>query len=302
MPFTAHDLRYQAEQTYPALYAFLQQRAQHFLGALRFDAYEVDQVVSHVVEQLVRLGLLGGGDRTPLTVMDELTAAQFYAFLNRSARNKAIDRLRKRRLQVATFSELEVLDENNREEDFLNDIVEPGWTPPPFATPEEAALAVSSQQEMRELIKSCLKNLQAAPRQFMAMLQELEEVGADELIQQVRAELAADFPIAGLDLSHSSQHKDHAHKKLRHCLQKSSANLTVMIALRLTEYTEASTAENSDQLVEVDALTQGSLSIRDVYRGLDQLKAKGYLEWNGGKTLLLTRAQKKNLRRFYQEE
>ena len=55
----------------------------------------------------MRLGLLGGGDYTPKTALDLLTDAQFYAFLSRSVRNKAIDRLRKRRLQVSTATELE---------------------------------------------------------------------------------------------------------------------------------------------------------------------------------------------------
>src|SRR5437763_9449491 len=84
MPFTAHDLRYKAEETYPALYAHLSRHAQRFLGSLKFDAYELDVVVGHVVEQLVRMGLIGGGDKTPRTALDDLTPAQFYAFLNRS--------------------------------------------------------------------------------------------------------------------------------------------------------------------------------------------------------------------------
>ena len=110
MPFTAHDLRYKAEQTYPALYAHLSRHAQRFLGSLRYDSNELDLVVGHVVEQLVRLGLLGGEDKTPLTALDRLTTAQFYAFLNRSIRNKAIDRLRKHRIQPMTMAELEPMD------------------------------------------------------------------------------------------------------------------------------------------------------------------------------------------------
>src|SRR5881227_3555765 len=100
MPFTAHDLRYHAEQTYPALYAHLSWHAQRSLDVLKYDPVELDMVVGHVVEQLLRIGLLDGEDRTPLTVLDGLSNAQFYAFLNRSIRNKAIDRLRKRRLQM----------------------------------------------------------------------------------------------------------------------------------------------------------------------------------------------------------
>ena len=53
MPFTARDLRYHAEQSYPMLYAYLHRNAQRFLGNLKYDAFEVDTVVGHVVEQLV---------------------------------------------------------------------------------------------------------------------------------------------------------------------------------------------------------------------------------------------------------
>src|SRR5947209_12852418 len=92
MPFSAHDLRYHLEQSYPSLYAFLQQRAQRCLGPLAFDAFEVDQVIGHVIEYLSSVRLLGGGDKSPQTALDELNNAQFYAFLNRMIKNKAIDR------------------------------------------------------------------------------------------------------------------------------------------------------------------------------------------------------------------
>src|SRR6266702_1054339 len=107
MPFTAHDLRYHIEQSFPVLYAYLQQRARRYLGPLKFDAFEMDLVVEHVIEQLVRLGILGSGDHVPENALDRLSPAQFYAFLNHSIRNKSIDRLRKHRLPVSTFAELE---------------------------------------------------------------------------------------------------------------------------------------------------------------------------------------------------
>src|SRR5260370_16416501 len=84
MPFTAHDLRYDLERSYPSLCAYLQQRAQRYLGPLAFDANEVDLVVGHIVEQLTRLQLLACADYSPQTALDRLTHAQFYAFLNRS--------------------------------------------------------------------------------------------------------------------------------------------------------------------------------------------------------------------------
>src|SRR6266567_7597988 len=82
MPFTARDLRYRPEQSYPLLYAYLHRNAQRYLGAFRYDAFEVDTVIGHVVEQLVRLGLFAGADHTPKSALDQLTDAQFYAFLS----------------------------------------------------------------------------------------------------------------------------------------------------------------------------------------------------------------------------
>src|SRR5260370_17379493 len=90
MPFTAHDLRYDLERSYPSLCAYLQQPAQRYLGPLAFAANEVDLVVGHIVEQLTRLQLLGCGDYSPRTPLDRLSHSQFYSFLNRIATNKPI--------------------------------------------------------------------------------------------------------------------------------------------------------------------------------------------------------------------
>src|SRR5438309_3917700 len=223
MPFTAHDLRYKAEETYPALYAHLTRHAQRFLQSLKYDAVELDLVVGHVVEHLVRLGLLGGGDKTPLTALDRLSDAQFYAFLNRCIRNKAIDRLRKRRVQVSSTAELEALEGMEGEDDALTESVESLWGPP-FATPEEVTLTLASRQELRNLLAHCIKELSAAPRQLQAVILELEEFDAVDLLREVIEELkeTESSPAIETSLPHASQHKDHAHKKLRPHLQKSS--------------------------------------------------------------------------------
>src|SRR5579859_4093766 len=144
MPFTAHDLRYQPEQSYPLLYAYLHRNAQRYLGSFKYDAFEVDTVIGHVVEQLVRLGLLAGGDKTPLTALDRLTDAQFYTFLSRSVRNKAIDRLRKRRVQVSTMAELDAFEGDEQEGDELANVTESLWGSSPFSTPEEITLHLAS--------------------------------------------------------------------------------------------------------------------------------------------------------------
>ena len=235
MPFTAHDLRYHADQTYPALYAHLSRHAQRSLDVLKYDPIELDMVIGHVVEQLLRIGLLGGEDRTPLTVLDGLSNAQFYAFLNRSVRNKAIDRLRKRRLQMMYATDVEGTEGAEAEDDLLNEATEAVGGGVPFPSPEETALALASQQELRNLLKHCIKELGPAPRQLHAIIQELEEYDATELLRGLLEELPSKALFNSSEaIANASQHKDHAHKKLRHCLQQQSTNLTVIVALRLT--------------------------------------------------------------------
>ena len=302
MPFTAHDLRYKAEETYPALYAYLTRHAQRFLQSLKYDAVELDLVVGHVVEHLVRLGLLGGGDKTPLTALDRLSDAQFYAFLNRCIRNKAIDRLRKRRVQVSSTAELEALEGAEGEDDALTESVESLWGPP-FATPEEVTLTLSSRQELRNLLVHCIKELSAAPRQLQAVILELKEFDAVDLLQDVIEELKKTEASSAIEtpLPHASQHKDHAHKKLRYCLQESSTNLVVMIALRLTKYGVRSTSSD-EFFVQIQTLAQKDLSEGEVRTGLNELVAKGYLSWHDNEVVHITLAQMKHLQRFYKEE
>ncbi len=300
MSLTAHDLRYHAEESYPVLCAYLQQRAKRYLGSLKYSAIELDLVVEHVIEQLVRLGILGGGDRVPENAIDRLSQAQFYSFLNHSVRNKAIDRLRKHRLQIATFAELEVAADVQGEDDPLNDLVEPMWGTP-FATPEEATLELVSREELQALLKHCIKALSAAPRQLQAVMQELQEIEATELLQALRQELGQASLAADDPLAHASQHRDHAHKKLRHCLQQSSTNLAVMIALRLTEY-EGHATSAGEVLVDVQALAQNDLTEREVQTGLKQLVTEGLLDWHREDVVRLTVAQKKRLTRFYKQE
>lgn len=300
MPFTAHDLRYKAEQSYPLLYAYLHRNAQRFLGPLKYDAFEVDMVIGHVVEQLVRLGLFGAEDTTPLTALDGLTDAQFYAFLSRSIHNKAIDRLRKRRLQISTTAELESPDTLEGEDDLLNNAAESLWGASPFSTPEEITLHLASQQALRTMLKHCIMVLGAAPHQLQAVVQELQEVGADELLFTIAEELKISVASTPSP-AHSSQHKDHAHKKLRHCLQQQSTHLAVTIALRLTEYGIRS-ADTNDYMASIQMLVRDDLSERDVRAGLKTLVAEGILTWQGEDEVSLTPAQMKRLARFYKPE
>lgn len=296
MPFSVKDLRYHLDDYYGALYHYLQIRAQRFLGPLAYDSIEVDQVIEHVIEHLTRLHVLGGGSAAPQTALDQLSNAQFYAYLNRIVKNKAIDRLRRRRVPTSTLAELERIGEED-EISLMNDITSSFWGNTPFATPEETALEVASREEMRYLLKRCIEELRAAPRQLQAVLLELEELGADELIQQIRTDLgsvASETPLV-----HVSQHKDHAHKKLRLCLQKNSRNLAVVVALRLSEYKDIS--PGGESLIHLKTLAQDDLSEREVQTGLKHLAAEGLLDWQGEGVVCITSTQRKRLARFYEE-
>ena len=299
MPFSAYDLRYHLEQHYPALCTYLQHRAQRHLGQLAFDAFEMDQVTGHVIEYLMRIQLLGGGDLAPKTALDGLSNAQFYTFLNRMVQNKAIDRLRRRRLPMSTTSELEAQGNPDDDNDPLNSVVEPFWGAIPFANPEEAALEAASQEQLRLILKKCIEALCAAPHQLQAVLQELEELGASELVGEVRADVSAQ--VEDTPLAHLSQHKDHAHKKLRLCLQKNSTNLAVMLTIRLLEYGANSSATDK-VTVALQTLAQDGLSLREVQTGLQHLTHAGLLDWQGKESVSLTPAQQRQLTRFYENE
>jgi hypothetical protein len=298
MPFTAHDLRYNLQDNFPTLCAYLQQRAKRWLFPFAYDSYEVDVVVGHVVEQLTRIGLLGGGDHAPETALDRLSNAQFYAFLNQSVKNKAIDRLRRRRLPTSTLSELEGSGNTEEEIDPLNTVADSIWGSPPFSTPEAAALQAVSQEELHFLLKRCIEELSSAPRQLQAVIHELDEIGAGDLLQELQVEFRTQ--LADLELSHLSQHKDHAHKKLRHCLQKSSTNLAVLIALRLTEYGHNS-IDTDEMSVDIKTLTKESMSEGEVQKGLYHLVKVGLLDWHGEEIIRFSSVQLKHLARFYEE-
>jgi DNA-directed RNA polymerase specialized sigma24 family protein len=298
MPFTAHDLRYNLQENFPTLCAYLQQRAQRSLGPFAYDSYEVDVVVGHVVEQLTRLGLLGGGDYTSETALDHLSNAQFYAFLNQSVKNKAIDRLRRRRLPTSTLSAFDASSNSIEENDPLNTVADSIWGSPPFPTPEAAALQAVSLEELRMLLKRCIEELSSAPRQLQAVIQELDELGAKDLLQELKEEFRAQ--LADQTRAHLSQHKDHAHKKLRHCLQKSSANLAVLIALRLTEYGQHST-DTGEISVDIRTLMKDGYSSGEVHKGLNHLVRVGLLDWHGEEIVHFSSVQLKHLARFYEE-
>ena len=302
MPFTARDLRYHLTEHYASLYAYLQNRARRHLGKLGTDAFEIDQVVSHVIEQLTRLNILGAGDEAPSTVFDDFTNAQFYAFLNHAVRNKAIDRLRKYRVPTSTLADLERAGGEEDESPPMDSIVHSLWGTAPFVTPEEAALEAASQESLRRVLKDCIMSLRAAPRQLQAVVKEMIDLGAEDLVEEMRPQLGEILGelLNDLPLAHASQHRDHAHKKLRYCLQKSSTNLAVIVALRLSEYEVDSTGSHMCR-VELKTLEHDDLSAREVRSGLQHLVTEGLLDWHGEEIVEFSFEQRKHLARFYEE-
>ena len=298
MPFTAHDLRYHLTEHYASLYAYVQHRARRYLGKLGTDTFEVDQVVSHVIEQLTRLHILGTGDNAPRTVFDDFTNAQFYAFLNHTVRNKAIDRLRKYRVPTSTLADLERPGGEDDESPPMDSIVQSLWGTAPYATPEEAALEAASNEELRKLLRECIMALRAAPRQLKAVVKEMIDLGADDLVEEMRSELGE--LLKDISLEHASQHRDHAHKKLRYCLQKNSTNLAVIVALRLSEY-EVDSSGSPMCRVELKTLERDDLSEKEVRTGLKHLVTEGLLNWYGEEIVLFSSEQRKMFARFYEE-
>lgn len=304
MLFSAHHLRYDLEECYSSFYNFLQQRAKFYLRQLSYDSVEVDLVVEHMIEQLTRLGLIGASDDAPEHALEKLNDAQFRAFLNQSIRNKAIDRLRKKRLQVTTVADLEGFGGTDDEKDPLDDTVGTIWGKPPFASPEDAALEAASQEDMRALLKDCIRSLGNAPHQLQAVEQELEDIGVEYLVQFMQQEFGA--VLSTVVPEHVSQHKDHAHRKLRQCLQRSSTHLRVLIALRLSLYGQRSgkigEVTVTKQKLMQDERGKQDISEQEVVLVLKYLVSKGLLNWNGEDIVSFTVAQGKHIARFFEED
>jgi len=156
---------------------------------------------------------------------------------------------------------------------------------------------LASQKHLRDLLKHCILRLRGAPNQLQAIVQELKECGADDLLDSILVELEGQLT---LEINpHISQHKDHAHKKLRSCLQQQSSNLTVIVALRLTQYKPVTSTRIS---VELQTLAQHDLSLDRVRQGLAELASEGLVDWHGEDVVQLSIDQVKRLSRFYQVE
>jgi hypothetical protein len=123
-------------------------------------------------------------------------------------------------------------------------------------------------------------------------------MGIEDLVQELKDEF--NTQLANLELSHLSQHKDHAHKKLRHCLQHSSTNLAVLVALRLTKYGHYSTGID-EIAVGIKTLVDERISEEEVLKGLNHLARVGLLDWHGEEIVRFSSVQLKHLARFYEE-
>lgn len=299
MLFTARDLRYNIEQSFKHLYAYLQSTAQRNLGKHQFDANEVDVVVGHVVEHLVRIGLLGTKDTTPLTPLDRLTDVQFYAYLHKMVQNKSLDRLRKRRVSTVLFTSFANADGED-EIDNLDAAAINAGTTNPFKTPEDIVLELATQEVFRNMLKHCIKKLASAPLQFQALLEEMQKKGVDEIIDALQEELPPALFLK-TTIPNASQHRDHAHKKLQQCLQSQSTNLAVVIVFRLIKYATFNAA-SSNYTVSALTLAQHDLTEVQVHLGLRELVKEKVLEWQGEDVVGYTATQKKQLERFYKKE
>lgn len=299
MPFSADDLRHRPEQSYGMLYAYLSHQAKKYLHSLQYDAFEVDMVVGHVVEQLVRTGALGDQGRPSSTAFERMSSAQFYSFLNHMIRNKAIDRLRAHHMNVATFSELESPDSTEVDDNPLNETVASLWGRPPFATPEAETLLLASQQELRAVLIHCIQQLAVAPHQLEAILEEIQEAGCDEVLHVFFDGVKPTSSDASL--AHASQNKDHAHKKLRLCLQQQNSNLAVRVALRLIQY-GVRVPDKGGFRVALHTVIGEGLSESDVQAGLRQLTVEKVLDWHSEESIAITVEQMKHLKRYYREE
>lgn len=298
MPFSAEDLRYRAEQTFPELCAYLNRQAKNHLGMLKNDAFEIDMVVDHVIERLVKIGLLGGQDKQPLTALDRMSNAQFYAFLKSMVKNKAIDLWRKHHLPVSSFSALETPDSSD-DDNLLNTTDSSIWGNPPFDTPEKATLALVSQQELRAVLIHCIQRLETAPHQLEAVLEEIKELGGDEAVHVLFEDIH--YTPAKTPSEHLSQHKDHAHRRLRLCLQESSSNLIVHVALRLIQCGEQN-PDTKDFSVDMHLLVDDRLTESDVRAGLRRLTEENVLAWHDEEHVVVTASQMKHLQRYYKED
>ncbi|HJT59516.1 MAG TPA: hypothetical protein VJ761_23610, partial [Ktedonobacteraceae bacterium] len=105
---------------------------------------------------------------------------------------------------------------------------------------------------------------------------------------------------------HVSQHKDHAHRKLRQCLQRSSTHLRVLIALRLSLYGQRSGTMGevtvTKQKLMQDERGKQDISEQEVVLVLKYLVSKGLLNWNGEDMVSFTVAQGKHIARFFEED
>jgi hypothetical protein len=202
-------------------------------------------------------------------------------------------------LPTSSLSAFEDPGNIEEENDPLNTVADSIWGSPPFPTPEAAALQAASQESIRILMKHCIEELGSAPRQLLAVLQELDEMGMKDLVGELKDEFQTQ--LANLNLTNLSQHKDHAHKKLRHCLQHSSTNLAVLVALRLTEYGQISKGLDK-RSIDIQALVDDHISKEEVMKGLNHLARVGLLDWHGEEFVCITSVQLKHLARFYEEE
>jgi hypothetical protein len=77
--------------------------------------------------------------------------------------------------------------------------------------------------------------------------------------------------------------------------------LTVIVALRLTQYKAVTGTKISVESLGKTSGTQRELSLEEVYQGLAELAREGLVDWHGEDCIQITAEQLKRLSRFYDE-
>lgn len=145
----------------------------------------------------------------------------------------------------------------------------------------------------------CIHKLAAAPHQLEAILQEIKDIGGDEAVHILFEEIH--YSPEGTAIAHISQHKDHAHRRLRLCLQESSSNLIVHVALRLIQC-GVLIPGTKDFSVNFQTLVDDRLTENAVQDGLRHLTEENVLDWHGEVRFAISAAQMKHLQRYYRED
>ncbi len=129
----------------------------------------------------------------------------------------------------------------------------------------------------------------------------MKEFGGDEAVHLLFENIQYSPEEAPIPpIPHISQHKDHAHRRLRLCLQEGSSNLIVHLALRLIQCGQQKTG-TKEVTVDIYTLLDDKLTESDVKDGLRHLTQENVLDWHDEERVVISASQLKQLQRYYRE-